>query len=228
MIPTSLLVTALVMGLAGGPHCIAMCGAACAGIGQAAAPRSTLALSLFQIGRLIGYSLLGALAAASMQGLGWLTVHSAALRPVWTMVHVAAVVLGLMLLVLARQPLWLDQGARRVWARVRAATQSLGLAAPFGLGVAWALLPCGLLYSAVMVAALAGHMAGGALVMLLFGLGSGLWLWAGPWLLLRLGRRAGNAWAMRAAGLALLLTAGTGLWLGLVHEQAPWCVVPGA
>ena len=33
---TSLAVTALLMGLAGGPHCIAMCGAACAGIGRAA------------------------------------------------------------------------------------------------------------------------------------------------------------------------------------------------
>ena len=78
---TSLWVTALVMGLAGGPHCIAMCGASCAGIGQAAAPRSTQAIGLFQLGRVAGYSALGALAAASMQGLGWLTVHSAALRP---------------------------------------------------------------------------------------------------------------------------------------------------
>lgn len=223
---SSLAITALVMGLAGGPHCVAMCGAACAGIGQAAAPRTALGLLLFHLGRLVGYSLLGALAAASMQGLGWLTVHSAALRPIWTMVHVAAVVLGLMLLILARQPVWLDQGARRVWARVRAATSRLGLGAPLGLGVAWALLPCGLLYSAVMVAALAGHVAGGALVMAVFALGSGLWLWVGPWLLLRLGRHAGNAWAMRVAGLALLLTAGAGLWLGLVHEQAPWCKVP--
>ena len=140
---SSLVVTALVMGLAGGPHCIAMCGAACAGIGQAAAPRSTQAISLFQFGRLAGYSALGALAAATMQGLGWLSVQSAALRPAWTMVHVAAVLLGLSLLVFARQPVWLEAGARRVWARVRGATQSLGLVAPLGLGVAWALLPCG-------------------------------------------------------------------------------------
>ena len=153
---SSLLLTALLMGLAGGPHCIAMCGAACAGIGQTAAPRNAQAIGLFQLGRVVGYSALGALAAASMQGLGWLTVQSAALRPVWTMVHVAAVVLGLTLLVLARQPVWLDQGARRVWARVRGGTARLGMAAPLGLGVAWALLPCGLLYSAVMVAALAG------------------------------------------------------------------------
>ena len=224
----SLAVTALLMGLAGGPHCIAMCGAACAGIGQAAAPRGSQAIGLFQLGRLAGYALLGALAAASMQGLGWLTVHSAALRPVWTMVHVAAVLLGLMLLIWARQPLWLELGARRVWARVRTATQSFGLAAPLGLGVAWALLPCGLLYSAVMVAALAGSPAGGAAVMALFALGSGAVLWLAPWLLRRLGRGGSGSWGMRIAGLALLLTSAWGLWMGLMHDQAPWCVVPAA
>ncbi|MCL1960373.1 MAG: sulfite exporter TauE/SafE family protein [Desulfovibrionaceae bacterium] len=222
---STLAVTALVMGLAGGPHCIAMCGAACAGIGQAAAPRSARAISFFQLGRLIGYSALGALAAAAMQGLGWLTVQSAALRPVWTMVHLAAVLLGLLLLVQARQPVWLESGARRVWAKVRAATQTMGLAAPLLLGAAWALLPCGLLYSALMVAALAGGVAGGAAVMALFALGSGLSLWAGPWLLLRLGGRDG-AWGMRLAGLALMLTSAWGLWMGLAHDQAPWCVSP--
>lgn len=224
----SLAATALLMGLAGGPHCIAMCGAACAGIGQTAAPRGGRAIGLFQLGRLLGYSALGALAAASMQGLGWLTVHSAALRPAWSMVHIAAIVLGLVLLVQARQPLWLDVGARRIWARVRAATQRFGLMAPLGLGTAWALLPCGLLYSAVMVAALAGSVAGGAMVMAVFALGSGVTLWVGPWLLLRLGAHGRGALGLRLAGLALLLTSGWGLWMGLVHEQAPWCVVPGA
>ncbi len=223
---TSLLLTALLMGLGGGPHCIAMCGAACAGIGQAAAPRSTQAISLFQLGRVIGYGALGGLAAATMQGLGWLTVQSAALRPVWTMVHVAAVLLGLTLVVLAQQPAWLDSGARRVWAKVRAATQSMGLAAPLGLGVAWALLPCGLLYSALMVAALAGSVSGGVLVMAVFALGTSLWLWAGPWLLLRLGTNGRGAWGMRIAGLALMAVSGWGLYMGLVHDQAPWCVVP--
>ena len=33
---TSMAITALLMGLAGGPHCSAMCGAACAGIGYTA------------------------------------------------------------------------------------------------------------------------------------------------------------------------------------------------
>ena len=93
----SLALTALMMGLVGGPHCVAMCGAACAGIGQAAGTHKNTALWTFQIGRVVGYSAMGALAAASLQGLGWLTIGSAALRPVWSMFHVAALVLGLLL-----------------------------------------------------------------------------------------------------------------------------------
>ena len=223
----SLALTALAMGLAGGPHCIAMCGAACAGMGQAAAPRSGRAIALFQAGRLVGYSALGALAAATMQGLGWLTVQSAALRPVWTMVHVAAVLMGLALVVLAQQPVWLETGARRIWSKVRSATQSMGMAAPLGLGVAWALLPCGLLYMAVTNAALSGGVASGAASMALFAVGSGVSLWAGPWLLLKVGALGNGSWGMRLAGLALMLTSAWGLWMGLMHDQAPWCVVPG-
>ena len=134
--------------------------------------------------------------------------------------------MGLALVVLAQQPVWLETGARRIWTKVRSATQSMGLAAPLGLGVAWALLPCGLLYSALMVAALAGSVAGGAAVMAVFAIGSGVSLWAGPWLLLRLGSNGRGAWSMRIAGLALMAVSAWGLYMGLVHDQAPWCVVP--
>ena len=67
---------------------------------------------------------------------------------------------------------------------------------------------------------------GGAAVMALFALGSGLTLWLGPWLLLRLGRSGRGAWGMRLAGLARAATSAWGLWMGLVHDQAPWCLVP--
>ena len=120
---TSMAITALLMGLAGGPHCIAMCGAACAGIGYTAGEqqgKQTMAMGLFQLGRVIGYATLGAVAAATIQALGWLTTQSAALRPVWTMVHIAALLLGLVLLVQARQPAWLERSARRVWEKVKA------------------------------------------------------------------------------------------------------------
>ena len=239
----SLALTALFMGLAGGPHCVAMCGAACAGLGQAAGERRTSAIFTFQFGRLIGYSLLGGLAAASMQGLGWLTIQSAALRPVWTMFHVATSLLGLVLLWQARQPVWLDAAGRQVWACAKRVGGARG--APLLLGTLWALLPCGLLYSAVLVAAMAGGVWQGAVVMALFSLGTSVSMAVAPLLWLKLqkqeeiaisahipvkGRggffkaRSAGDWGVRLAGLALALSSLWALWMGLVHNTAPWCV----
>jgi uncharacterized protein len=223
---TALAATALLMGLAGGPHCVAMCGAACAGIGRSSAGTNTRSMWIFQAGRVLGYSALGGVAAASMQGLGWLSVHSAALRPVWTLFHVAAALLGLMLLWQARQPVWLEDGARKVWSRVRSVTKGSAGAAPLLLGVLWALLPCGLLYSALLVAALTSSALEGAAVMALFALGSSVSLMAGPWLWLRLRKPGSGQWAIRLAGLALLATSVWALWMGLVHNTAPWCLTP--
>ncbi|MDO8283876.1 MAG: sulfite exporter TauE/SafE family protein [Rhodoferax sp.] len=227
---SSLALTALLMGLVGGPHCVAMCGAACAGISRAAGPHQNSALLTFQLGRIGGYSILGGLAAASLQGLGWLTVQSAALRPVWSLFHVAAIVLGLMLLLQARQPVWLESAARTVWARTRSFAANQGRGAPLVLGVLWALLPCGLLYSALLVAALAGSVVGGAMVMALFALGTSVTMVAGPWLWLRLRGSPANPgsgqWGMRLAGAALAASSGWALWMALAHNTAPWCVTP--
>jgi uncharacterized protein len=209
---SSLAITGLMMGVLGGPHCVAMCGAACAGLGQAAGAHRVRALWSFQIGRLLGYSLLGAVAAYSVQGLGWLTTQSAAL--------------GMVLVVQARQPVWLDLGARSLWAKVRAFHQRSGAAAPGVIGMLWALMPCGLLYSALMVAALAGDPLNGAVSMAFFAAGSSLSLWTGPWLLLRLQSVGDGAWGVRLAGLALVAMSSWALWMGLVHDQAPWCVTP--
>ena len=224
----TLATTALLMGLAGGPHCVAMCGAACAGMGRTQAGQSTRVLWVFQAGRLLGYSAFGAVAAASMQGLGWLSVHSAVLRPVWTLFHVAAAVLGLMLLWRARQPIWLENSARKVWHGVRLVTGHLpgnAALAPIGLlGILWALLPCGLLYSALLVAAMTGSVAQGAGVMALFALGSGISLLAGPWLWLRIRGQGSGQWATRIAGFALFASSTWVLWMGLVNNTAPWCL----
>lgn len=221
---TSLALTALVMGLAGGPHCVAMCGAACAGIGQVSGTRQNTALLSFQAGRWLGYSLMGGLAAFSVQALGWLTVESAALRPVWSMLHVAAAVLGLLLVWQAKQPVWLDQSAQNLWAKIRQLNSNLGKVAPIGVGVLWAFMPCGLLYSALMVAALTGNVLDGAITMACFALGSGVSLGFAPWMLLKLKSLGDGAWGIRLAGLALVLTSSWALWLGLAHNQAPWCV----
>jgi uncharacterized protein len=236
---SSLALTALLMGLFGGPHCVAMCGAACAGLGQAGGVHRTAVLLGFQIGRILGYSLLGALAAASLQGLGWLTIQSAALRPVWSLFHVAMVVVGLILLLQARQPVLLEFWGQKLWFRlnfvkkrllagVSIASYATKIIVSTGLGMLWALLPCGLLYSALLVATLAGSAGAGAGVMALFALGTSVTMMAGPWLWLKLrGRKelgGQGDWGVRLAGAALALSSAWALWMGLVHNTAPWCV----
>jgi len=223
---TSLAVTALLMGLAGGPHCIVMCGAACAGIGQVAGPRKNAAMWSFQAGRVLGYAALGALAAASMQGLGWLTLQTAALRPVWTLFHVATFVLGLLLLGKAQQPVWLEQAGKKIWSGARSLAAGRGRGAPLVMGLLWTFLPCGLLYSALLVAALTGRALEGALVMALFALGTSVSMMAGPWVWLRLSGPGAGDWGVRLAGLALAASSVWALWMGFAHDAAPWCLAP--
>lgn len=235
-----LALTGLLMGLAGGPHCLAMCGPLCAALGRSQpvavigphggslVSRSASTLLAFQGGRLLAYTALGALAAASLQAIGWLTVQSALMRPLWTFIHVASAVLGGWLLLRGQQPAWLDEMARRIWSWVRALTRSqgpsCGLRAAGVLGLGWAFMPCSLLYSALMVAALGNGPAAGALTMALFAAGSGLGLLLGPWVWLRGASADASRRAVRLAGAALLAVSVWALWRALVEDQAPWCL----
>ena len=225
---TTLAVTALLMGLAGGPHCAAMCGAACAGISRLG-PRqgpasSSRALWSFQAGRLAGYSLAGAAAALAVQSLAWLTAHTAALRPVWTLFHLVVLLWGLMLLAQARQPAWAANAGRVVWSRLRPLASARG--GVFATGVLWAFMPCGLLYSALLVASLSGGPLAGALSMALFAAGSSLSLMLVPWLYDKLqdrGNRFRKDWGTRVAGALLILAAAWALWADAFHRFAEWC-----
>ena len=225
--PTALALSALLMGLAGGPHCIAMCGAACGGLarmGGGAGAGASRSLWAFQAGRLAGYSLAGAGAAFAVQTFAWLTTSTTALRPVWTLFHLAVLAWGLMLVTRARQPLWVSSTGRSIWTHVRPMAQARG--GMFATGALWAFMPCGLLYSALLVASLSGGPLEGALAMALFALGSGLSLTLAPALFARLqqaGNRLQQDWGTRAAGALLVLAAGWALWMDMAHRVAVWC-----
>lgn len=188
---SSLLLTSFLMGLSGMAHCAAMCGAACA----VAFPRGLSPWAL--VGRAIGYALLGALAAFATGVLSQWGRQVAMLKPIWLMAQVAVVIFGASLLLSGRVPAWLDQLGRPLYDRVRGRWASGHAALPTWIrpamplvgGLAWALLPCGLLYAALMVSALAPDPASGALVMLAFALPSALGVWAAPALLNWLRRR---------------------------------------
>lgn len=216
----ALLLSAVLMGLAGTPHCLAMCGAAC----TAASGGGTLRRLLpFHLGRLLAYAVAGAVAAGSVGSLAVLGQAVAALRPLWTLVHVAALGLGLFLLWQGRQPAWMANLGRRradaVMHREGERWQAIkGPARSAGLGLAWVAWPCGLLQSALLVAALASGPLQGAGVMAVFAIGSAVSLWLAPWLWLRLQGQRGQAaarstLAVRLAGV-LLIAAST---FALVH-----------
>lgn len=219
---TPLILTTLFMGLAGGPHCIAMCGAACASLQKGRGGANNL--WRFQVGRLIGYASLGAIAAGSVKSLAWFSNQTLALHPLWTFFHVLVFSWGLILLLYARQPTWADNFGRQIWTHVRKLSHLPG--GTVATGMLWALMPCGLLYSALLVASLNANALTGALSMAAFAIGTSVSLMAGPWLWLKL--KNGVGWlneriSMRIAGLLLSVVAGWAIWMDLMHQVKIWC-----
>lgn len=223
----ALALTALLMGLAGGPHCLAMCGLACAGVGKAAGMDSTRALAMFHTGRMAGYSLLGAVAGASAQSVGWLAQQTSLLRPVWTLMLLGTFAFGFWMMTAARQPAWVEAAGRQLWGRVRPNASRWGRGAPVLLGALWALMPCSLLYSALLVALLSGSALNGGVTLLLFGLGSTLVMTGGLAALRHLFGQSGagkfQVWGVRLAGLVLAAGSVWALWMGAGSASGFWC-----
>ena len=241
---SALATTALLMGLAGSPHCTAMCGAACAAVVKHSSEHGKrgAALIALHLGRVLSYALAGALVAASAHALATWSQELRWIRPFWGMLHVAAIALGVSLMWSGRQPRWMaswGQGAGRVvpvTSEVHLVPLSMLRTAPpvntacrgrspakAGLfGLAWAAWPCGLLQSALLLAALSSTPLQGAFVMTVFALGSAVGLWLAPWVWLRLQGARGAKYlsasaAIRLAGALLAASSGWalihGLWL---------------
>jgi hypothetical protein len=220
----ALSLSALLMGLAGSPHCVAMCSSACGGVAKACGgDRPQHAMLALQGGRLLGYSAVGALAAASVSALGSWSAVTPALRPVWSAFHLAALWLGLWLLWRGEPPGWLRLFGQRVasWVQQRALRSGSGTGSGGGhwwqaglLGSAWVALPCGLLQSALIVASLADGAAQGAAVMASFAVGSGVGLWVGPALWWRFsgGRLDATTGPITAARLGGAVLVGLSAW----------------
>lgn len=196
----ALIASATLMGLAGMPHCAAMCSAPCA-LAAGKQPAKLLA------GRVLGYTAGGAVVAASAQALARASQGAALLQPAWALLQAALLLLGLTLLVRGRMPVWLGALTWRPQPRHAFAT-----------GMAWVVMPCGLLHAALLLAGLSGSVLGGASAMAGFALASTPGLAVAPLWRARLLKRGagGEVLALRLAGLALVLGAawalGHGVW----------------
>jgi sulfite exporter TauE/SafE len=127
------------------------------------------------------------------------------------MLHAAALALGIWLLVTGRQPAFMTRLGNR--SRQAASAGPAGwqvMQTPWtaaAAGSAWVAWPCGLLQSALIVAALANTPQAGGAAMAAFAMASAGGLQAAPWLARRMSQSgpASIAWAVRLAGAALAL-----------------------
>lgn len=220
----AVIAAAALMGLAGLPHCAAMCAAPCAAVSG----RGGASQALFQTARVAGYACAGALAAASVGALKGGLAWTAALHPLWTLLHMAALALGVWLLWRGRWPAALRRGAAVApplpvgWQRIAGPLRSSSA------GAVWIAWPCGLSQSALLVAALASTPAQGAAAMAAFALASSPALWIGPLVARKTFRSpdAGAAaltWPTRGAGALLALGAAWALGHGTWGRVAAWC-----
>lgn len=238
----SLLVAALLAGLAGGIHCAAMCGgflAALAGRDEQlhalrparAIVRSQLA---YHAGRIATYALLGALSGA----IGAATVGAVDLAPAQRVLYAIA---NLLLLALALRIATRRNGGEWIARTLLPATgralpsvlrvaRGDGALARGAIGAAWGLVPCTLVYGMLPLALFAGGAWQGATVMLVFGVATLPNLVGIGFVVQRLRRvLRGGAW--RGAAAAVLgAFALAGLYrVAFLPEalgQGPFCLVP--
>lgn len=168
--------SALLIGLAGGIHCIGMCGGLSAALtlsipkGQSQWPF----LLSYNVGRIISYTIAGAIAGGLgamlgqqfRYGLAWMTLFSA----------IMLMCLALYLSGWWRGLVHLERAGSLVWRKISPLSRTfLPFRRPLSAlpyGMIWGWLPCGLVYSTLSWSLAANSAINGALVMFWFGAGT--------------------------------------------------------
>jgi len=229
----------VLLGLLASPHCVAMCGpiAAYACTRRGTETRGVSSLVGYQSARAAGYTVSGALAGyLGARALGQLS------QP-WARATVSFAMAAVLLLAAYRlgAAWWRGTGrtTRLVPLRVPSQAphhvqgrwQSLRLRmTPVIVGAATTLLPCGVLWAALIVAAGSASAVSGATIMLGFAVGSGTGLALAGWYAARLQRETRRF----APVLAVLCLVGAVLVMGrpvkdfLAKSEVPTCCEMGA
>lgn len=169
-----LLTTGFFTGLS---HCAGMCGSLVSAFSAQQAQLKgavTRPLILYQCGRISTYSLIGIIMATIGS-----TLQLAALGQGWQVG--LSIAIGIMMLLIGLSLTGVFAGLRRYesvvlarWAGTLISRMMVSShpAAPFGLGMANGMLPCGPVYAMALLAATAQSPLHGGLIMLMFGLGT--------------------------------------------------------
>lgn len=172
------LAAAFATGLLGSAHCLGMC-AGLSGLFAAGATVATIRTQLplalaYNSGRVLSYAFLGA--AVALIGGGAVALAPKLAGPIRLASGILIVLIGLQVAFHWRLLAPVEKAGARIWNRIAPGAKSLlpanSLPKAAALGLLWGWLPCGLVYSALLLSATTADAAAGALVMVAFGLGT--------------------------------------------------------
>ena len=173
-----LLSAAFVTGLLGSAHCFGMCG----GISGLFAVNVNIAAMRTQFSRALAYNL-GRILTYAFLGVVVATIGKTAVSSIPDLAAPVRLASGILIILVGLQVAFnwrilaaVENAGAKLWRRVAPAAKGLvpveSLVQALGLGLIWGLLPCGLVYSVLLIAASTAAPASGGLVMVVFGLGT--------------------------------------------------------
>jgi len=208
-----LLVSALILGLLGGGHCLGMCGGLMGALTLAIPPerraqRLRLLLA-YNLGRILSYA-----AAGLIIGLaGWALASSPAAKLLRVIAGLLLIAMGLYLAGWWSGLTRVEALGRGLWRHLQPVAKRLlpvaSVPRALLLGALWGWLPCGLVYSTLLWAASQGDVLHSGLLMLAFGLGTWPVLIATGLAAERLGALLRRRGVRLAGGLLVIIF---GLW----------------
>lgn len=212
--PEISLLAAFLAGLLGGAHCVGMCGGIVTAMAFQGGGKQPFAYHVgYSTGRVVSYSLAGLLAGL----IGSAAFLSEQLFPLQRALYVLAqlmlILLGLYLAGLNQTVLILERAGGALWRRVQPLLTRVmpvrnGVMA-LRAGMLWGWLPCGLVYSVLVMALASGSAVSGAALLFAFGLGTLPNLLLMGWAADTLKTFTRRIWVRRSAGL---LVASMGVW----------------
>ncbi|SFP31065.1 sulfite exporter TauE/SafE family protein [Pseudomonas borbori] len=171
-----LLLSALILGLLGGGHCLGMCGGLMGALtlaipAEQRGQRFQLLLS-YNLGRILSYALAGLLLGMA----GWALASSPAAMLLRVVAALLLIAMGLYLAGWWSGLTRIEALGRGLWRFIQPLTRRFmpvtSLPRALLLGGLWGWLPCGLVYSTLLWAASQGDALDSAALMLAFGIGT--------------------------------------------------------
>lgn len=176
----AVLVTAFLAGLLGSGHCFGMCGGIAGSLGALSGGSSKKQLVLpalqFNLGRLLGYAILGAIAAGMIGAAGEIMALKAYGKYLRVITALMVLFIGLRFLIDWGGLNIIEKGGAGIWKKIMPFATKISQRHDWigrtGLGICWGFLPCGLVYTVLMTAASTGNAISGAFTMFSFGAGT--------------------------------------------------------